>query len=95
MFIIQLRFSDNKSYAGQFMAGHNDWLKRGFDDGVFLVAGSLLPNLGGAIIAHNISLSDLKKRVKDDPFVSGNVVVADILEISPSMTDDRLSFLRE
>lgn len=93
MFVVTLRFSDNKSELGQFMEGHNEWLRRGFDDGVFLLAGSLQPNLGGGIVAHNTSLSNLQDRVKDDPFVANNVVTADILEITPSKTDERLEFL--
>lgn len=45
MFIVILKFSDNKRQAGEFMEGHNGWIKRGFDDGVFLLAGSLQPGL--------------------------------------------------
>jgi uncharacterized protein YciI len=93
MLIVLLKFSGNRAMAGQFMAGHNAWLKRGFDDGVFLLAGSLQPNLGGGILAHGTSLSALQSRVNDDPFVAENVVSAEILEIAPSRTDDRLSFL--
>ena len=93
MFVVLLRFSENKGLAGQFMEGHKEWIKRGFEDGVFLLAGSLQPNLGGAIAASNTSLSDLKKRVSDDPFVAENVVSAEILEITPSRTDERLAFL--
>ena len=62
MFIVLLKFSSNKSRASQFMAGHKEWLERGFDDGVFLLAGSLQPNLGGGIVAHGTSLSDLRNR---------------------------------
>lgn len=94
MFIVLLRFSDNKAQAGQFMEGHKAWIKRGFDDGVFLVAGSLQPDSGGGILAHNVSLPDLQARVKDDPFVAEHVVNAEILEITPSLTDDRLGFLQ-
>ncbi len=93
MFIVLLKFSSNKSQAGQFMAGHNEWIKRGLDDGVFLVVGSLPPNLGGGIMAHNTSLSDLQNRVNDDPFVAENIVTAEILEITPAKTDNRLKFL--
>jgi uncharacterized protein YciI len=93
MFIVLLKFSDNKSQAGQFMEGHKEWIKRGFDDGVFLLTGSLQPNLGGGIVAHNTSLSDLQSRVNDDPFVAENVVQAEILEITPSNADARLNFL--
>jgi uncharacterized protein YciI len=95
MFVVLLRFSDNKAKAGHFMDGHKDWIKRGFDDGVFLLAGSLQANLGGAIVAHNSSLSDLQRRVNADPFVAERVVNAEILQITPSSADARLSFLLE
>ena len=94
MYIVLLKFSDNKTQAGQFMEGHKEWIKRGFDDGVFLLVGSLQSNSGGGIVAHNTSLSDLQSRVSDDPFVAGKVVSAEILEITPSRTDERLNFIR-
>ena len=93
MFIVLLKFSGNKGKASQFMEGHKEWIKRGFDDGVFLLVGSLPPNLGGGIVAHNTSLSDLQSRVNNDPFVVENVVSAEILEITPSRADERLKFL--
>jgi uncharacterized protein YciI len=93
MFIVLLRFSSNKARAGQFMEGHKEWIKRGIDDGVFLLVGSLQPNSGGGIVAHNTSLPDLQRRVNDDPFVAEDVVSAEILEIAPSRADDRLKFL--
>lgn len=93
MFIVLLKFSSNKGQAGKFMEGHNEWIKRGFDDGVFLLVGSLQPNLGGGIVAHNTTLPDLQSRVNDDPFVAENVVSAEIVEITPTKTDERLKFL--
>ncbi len=93
MFIVLLKFSSNKSQASQFMAGHKEWLERGFDDGVFLLAGSLQPNLGGGIVAHGTSLSDLRSRVNEDPFVAQDVVSAEILELAPSKAEERLMFL--
>jgi uncharacterized protein YciI len=93
MFIVLLRFSDNKAKVGQFLEGHKEWIKRGFDDGVFLLVGSLQPNLGGGVVAHNTSLLDLQSRVNADPFVAEKVVTAEILEITPSKADARLNFL--
>lgn len=93
MFVVLLKFSDNKDKAGQFMDGHKEWIRRGIDDGVFLLVGSLQPALGGAIVAHDASLLDLQSRVNDDPFVAENVVSAEILEITPSQADARLNFL--
>ncbi len=93
MFVVLLKFSANKGKAGQFMDGHNAWIKRGFDDGVFLLAGSLQPKLGGGIVAHNTSLPDLQSRVKLDPFVAENIVCAEIQEIAAVKADERLKFL--
>jgi uncharacterized protein YciI len=93
MFIILLKFSSNSGKAGEFMDGHNAWIRRGFDDGVFLLTGSLQPKLGGGVLAHNTTLSALQDRVNDDPFVAEDVVSAEIIEITPGMTDERLAFL--
>jgi uncharacterized protein YciI len=93
MFIVLLRFAENKGQAAKFMAGHNEWIKRGFDDRVFLAVGNLQPNLGGGIVAYNTSLPDLQRRVNDDPLVAEEIVSTEILEISPSRTDERLKFL--
>ena len=48
MFFVTLTFGANRQAAGQHMEGHKAWLKRGFDDGIFLVAGSLTPGEGEA-----------------------------------------------
>ncbi len=93
LFVVLLRFADHKDEAGRFLDGHKAWLQRGFDDGVFLLAGSLQPRLGGAIMAANTSRSDLETRVGEDPFVAQNVARAEILEITPSRSDERLKFL--
>lgn len=93
MFVVLLRFSSNKSEAGRFMDGHKRWIQRGFDDGVFVMAGSLQPAGGGGILAHRTTLSELTDRVRDDPFVAENVVSAEILELAPSRVDERLAFL--
>ena len=93
MFIVLLKFSGNKAQAGQFMDGHKAWLKRGFDDGVFLLAGSLKPQLGGGIMAHKISRDDLQARVDDDPFVAHDIVAPEIIEFDPTMRQPSLDGL--
>lgn len=93
MFIVLLKFSDNKSQASTFMEGHNQWIRKGFEDGVFLMVGSLQPGLGGTVIAHGVSREELERRVGEDPFVAENIVTAELLEIEPKKADERLSFL--
>ncbi len=93
MFIVFLKFSDNRNQASEFMDGHKAWLQRGFADGVFLLSGSLQPKQGGAIIAHNTTQAEIENRLNEDPFVVENVVSAEILQVSPALSDERLSFL--
>ncbi len=95
MFMVLLKFAENKASAAQFMDGHKDWIQRGFDEGVFLMAGSLQPNLGGSLMAYNTTRPALEARVQDDPFVAENVVSAEILDITPARTDARLDFLKD
>tara|TARA_E500000318_G_scaffold11070_2_gene9720 strand:- start:1655 stop:1942 length:288 start_codon:yes stop_codon:yes gene_type:complete len=93
VFIILLKYSENRDKAGQHVEGHMGWLKEGFDQGAFLAAGTLGEGQGGAILADKASRAELEARVAEDPFVIEKIVDAEILDWSPSMTDARLSFL--
>lgn len=93
MFIVLLRFSTNRDQVGAFMDAHREWITRGFEDGVFLLAGTLQPGVGGGILAGNTSLAELRDRVNDDPFVAADVVTAEILEMAPSRAAEEFQFL--
>ncbi|MFG1347636.1 YciI family protein [Xanthobacter autotrophicus DSM 431] len=93
MYVVLLKFSEKRAEAGRLMDGHRAWLQKGFEEGVFLMAGSLQPKAGGAILAHGTSPEALRRRVEEDPLVAEDVVRAEILEIDPSRTDPRLAFL--
>ncbi|WP_108812133.1 YciI family protein [Sphingorhabdus sp. Alg231-15] len=95
MFIITLNLTEKKSSAKEFMAAHNDWIAQGFEEGVFLVVGSLKPQAGGAIIAIANDRDQLAARVAADPFVREGIVVPHIQEVAPARTDARLSFLQD
>lgn len=93
MFIILLRLSENRANAAQHMDAHRAWLQQGFDEGAFLVAGTLQPSAGGAIIANGGAREEIERRINEDPFVVQDVARAEILEVSPAKADQRLSFL--
>jgi uncharacterized protein YciI len=77
MHIILLRFTDNRQNAAQHLPGHKAWLKRGFDEGAFLLAGSLGSDLGGAVLARGNSVANIQDRVNEDPFVREKIVSAE------------------
>ncbi|WP_150463084.1 YciI family protein [Nesterenkonia ebinurensis] len=93
MFLVLLRFGENKHTASDHLAGHNAWIDQGFADGVFLLVGSIQQASGGAVLAAGVSREELEHRVDNDPFVAEGVVTAEIVEIEPGRADDRLSFL--
>ncbi|THK34536.1 hypothetical protein EHS39_29500 [Ensifer sp. MPMI2T] len=94
MFITFLRFAENRTAAPEFMAAHNDWIARGFADGVFLCVGSLQPAAGGVILAHGESRDAHDARIAADPFVAQQVVTAETHEIDPKRTVSALDFVK-
>lgn len=93
MFVVLLKFSANKTQAGEWMDGHNQWIQQGVADGVFLLVGGLGSGEGGAVLAAGLERDELLTRVEQDPFVEHDIVSAEIVEISPKMADERLQFL--
>ena len=94
MFVIFLRFAENRHLAGEHMDGHNDWVRNGIEETVFLLTGSISEGQGGAIIAHGLTRAELGKRLEADPFVAERIVVPEIIEIEPSAVSHRLAFMR-
>jgi uncharacterized protein YciI len=94
MFITLLKFAQNRAAAPEFMAAHNEWIAKGFADGVFFCVGPVAPAAGGAILAHGESRSDHEARIATDPFVVHGIVTAEIYEVDPKRTTKPLDFLR-
>ena len=84
MHIVLLKFGPNRSQAAQWMAGHKEWIEKGINDGVFLLAGSLENAQGGALLAIKLSKAEVTAVVEEDPFVKHQVVEPEIVSIAPS-----------
>ena len=93
MFVIFLRFAENRHLAGEHMDGHNDWIRQGIAEAAFLLTGSIAGGQGGAVIAHGLTRADLEKRLEADPFVAQRIVAPEIIEIEPGTVDPRLDFM--
>jgi uncharacterized protein YciI len=94
MYVVLLRFSANKARASEHMAAHREWIRKGVDDGVFLLVGSIRAGQGGAILAAGPSSEELHARVDQDPFVVHDIVKAEIVDIDPNVTSPALAFLK-
>ena len=93
MYVILLRFSAHKAKAPEHMAAHREWIKKGVDEGVFLLVGSIRAGQGGAILSTGSSLEALQSRVNDDPFVRYDIVRAEIIDIDPNIVSPELALL--
>ena len=93
MYIVFLRFAQNRAQAGQWMVEHNKWLADGFASGGFLIAGSLENSQGGILIARDMDQAALLERVRQDPFVMHGVVAAEIHGFKPSRLPEGLETL--
>ena len=94
MYFILLTFTGQTDRLPQFIEAHKAWLQQGFEDGVFIVAGSITDGEGGAIVAVGEDEDALTVRVAKDPFVSEGIVVPEIIGVAPTLMDSRLDFLR-
>ncbi|NSY38609.1 YciI family protein [Leisingera sp. ANG59] len=94
MYFILLSLAAQKDHLAEFLEGHKAWLQQGFEDGVFLAAGSMTDGEGGAILAVGEGEEELAARIAQDPFVTSGVVEPEIIGVAPTMMDPRLDFLR-
>jgi uncharacterized protein YciI len=93
MFIVIMKLSAGRERLAALRETHTAWVRRGLDDGVFLLIGGLAGGVGGAILAHGLDRSALDARLKEDPFVYEDVVRPEVFELTPGLADERLAFL--
>lgn len=95
MFIIILTFSKPVEEVDRHLAAHKAWIKQGFDDGVFVLAGGRRPRTGGALLAIGDDRASIEARIELDPFVQNGVVTTQILQVVPTTVDERIGLLRK
>ena len=95
MFIVFLRFSTQKEKASEFMPAHKAWIKKGIENEQVLIVGSLESKQGGCIITRNMAREELDNYINEDPFVIEDIVTAEIIEFTPSMSSEALAFLTQ
>ena len=84
MFIVLPQVFGQQRQGREVHGRHVDWIKRGYEDGVFLLTGSLQPAWAAGSWPTTLRVRSWRAWVEADPFVAENVVAAEILEIDPS-----------
>ncbi len=86
MYIVTLTYLKPVEEVDALMAGHVAWLKRHYDDGLFIASGRRVPRTGGVILARSGDAGALQAALDADPFVIHGAARCDVVEFTPSMT---------
>ena len=69
---------------------HVAWLKRGYEEGVFLVSGRRVPRTGGVILARGASLADVEARMRLDPLQTRGLAIAEVIAFEGNLMSDSM-----
>jgi uncharacterized protein YciI len=95
MYAIVLRYKRPLSEVDKQVDAHRAWLRKNYADGTFLVSGRQRSGAGGFILAAAIDRGQLDAVLASDPYGQNDLADYEIIEVVPSMADERLSFLIE
>ena len=94
MFILSLTYMAELSEVDRHIEPHMDWVKDGYDRGVFLASGRKSPRTGGVIFARG-NRAEIEAIVAADPFTLHGVADYEITEVAVTRTAPGLEELTQ
>ncbi|WP_027713056.1 YciI family protein [Dickeya chrysanthemi] len=91
MYIISLTYHAPLDEVENLLEKHVTWLKRGYEQGMFVASGRKNPRTGGVILAKSVVREELEAFLAQDPFQA--VANYEVINFQPSMTIDAFSAL--
>jgi uncharacterized protein YciI len=88
MFVIELIYKADLAQIDAHMKAHVAFLKKYYAAGNFLVSGRKIPREGGIILAVGESRERVEAIIREDPFVSRDLVDYRIIEFRASQHAD-------
>jgi uncharacterized protein YciI len=83
MYVVSLTYKVPEEIVDFHLPAHVTWLKKAFDDGVFMVAGRKIPRTG-ALLLSNADRAVLDASLAQDPFYINGVAEFDVEEFHAS-----------
>lgn len=90
MFLIELTYTRPLAEVDNLLGEHSQFLKKYYDEGIFLLSGRKHPRTGGIILARAESMADIEKIISEDPFHRHGLAEYTITEFLPSMANETL-----
>ena len=88
MFVVLLSYIRPIAEVDALMREHVAWLNEHYDASRFVVSGRRVPRTGGVIVARGDDRDEIERIVASDPFVSGGVATAEVIQFRASQTAD-------
>jgi uncharacterized protein YciI len=95
MYALISRYKRPLSEVDKHTEAHRAWLRQNYAAGTFLISGRQRSGTGGFILAAAMERGQLDSILADDPFRQNDLADYEIVEVGPTMADERLSFLIE
>jgi uncharacterized protein YciI len=95
MYALISRYKRPLSEVDKHIEAHRAWLRENYAAGTFLISGRQRSGVGGFILAAAMERVQLDAILEDDPFRQNDLADYEIIEVGPTMADERLSFLIE
>jgi len=80
LFIISLTYKSALTEVDKYLAGHNLFLRKYYDNEIFICSGPKIPRVGGIILCKSDSVDTVKTIIAEDPFNTNNVANYEITE---------------
>jgi uncharacterized protein YciI len=92
MFILSLTYTAELTEVDRHIEPHMDWVKDGYDRGIFLASGRKNPRTGGVIFVRG-TRAGIEAVVAADPFTIHGVADYEITEVAMTRTTPGLEGL--
>jgi uncharacterized protein YciI len=93
MFLVILTYKKPLDAVDKHLQAHVEFLKKNYEDKVFIASGRQVPRTGGVILARAANKEALQQILHDDPFFKHGVADYEIIEFVPGMAAPEFSGL--
>ena len=80
LFIISLSYKSLLEEVDKYLAGHNEFLRKYYDNGTFICSGPKIPRSGGIILCKSDNYNVVEEITEEDPFKINGVADYEITE---------------
>lgn len=82
-FLIEITYTASPEKIADILPAHRQFLQSGYEQGLLLMSGPMLPKTGGVVIARAQTLDDIQTFFKYDPYLANQAATYRFVEFDP------------